>query len=195
MCIRDRKNGGTTLHSILNRKYSKHEIFDIKVINNTRLNTKEFIDLSQEQRKQIHLLKGHMLFGLDKYLYGPTHYITFLRKPEDRIVSFYNYVLKRPQHRLYSKISNMSLYDFVSSTTEGDVHNAQVRWISGLEHETPENMLDMALKNIDNYFSFVGLLEEYNTSLILLSKLYKCCLLYTSPSPRDQRGSRMPSSA
>ena len=22
-----------------------------------------------------------------------------------------------------------------------------------------------------------------------------CCLLYTSPSPRDQRGSRMPSSA
>ena len=25
--------------------------------------------------------------------------------------------------------------------------------------------------------------------------LYKNCLLYTSPSPRDQRGSRMPSSA
>ena len=23
----------------------------------------------------------------------------------------------------------------------------------------------------------------------------ECCLLYTSPSPRDQRGSRMPSSA
>ena len=25
--------------------------------------------------------------------------------------------------------------------------------------------------------------------------LTRCCLLYTSPSPRDQRGSRMPSSA
>ena len=25
--------------------------------------------------------------------------------------------------------------------------------------------------------------------------LFKLCLLYTSPSPRDQRGSRMPSSA
>ena len=24
---------------------------------------------------------------------------------------------------------------------------------------------------------------------------FGCCLLYTSPSPRDQRGSRMPSSA
>ena len=28
-----------------------------------------------------------------------------------------------------------------------------------------------------------------------VQKLIKICLLYTSPSPRDQRGSRMPSSA
>ena len=28
-----------------------------------------------------------------------------------------------------------------------------------------------------------------------LDDAYNCCLLYTSPSPRDQRGSRMPSSA
>ena len=28
-----------------------------------------------------------------------------------------------------------------------------------------------------------------------LSKRYRDCLLYTSPSPRDQRGARMPSSA
>ena len=34
---------------------------------------------------------------------------------------------------------------------------------------------------------------------VFMRKLYKdekeACLLYTSPSPRDQRGSRMPSSA
>ena len=29
----------------------------------------------------------------------------------------------------------------------------------------------------------------------LYKELYETCLLYTSPSPRDQRGSRMPSSA
>ena len=32
---------------------------------------------------------------------------------------------------------------------------------------------------------------EYN----FLGRIYHPCLLYTSPSPRDQRGSRMPSSA
>ena len=33
------------------------------------------------------------------------------------------------------------------------------------------------------------------TTARLISTLCKHCLLYTSPSPRDQRGSRMPSSA
>ena len=33
------------------------------------------------------------------------------------------------------------------------------------------------------------------TTPITTSKRVSCCLLYTSPSPRDQRGSRMPSSA
>ena len=37
--------------------------------------------------------------------------------------------------------------------------------------------------------------EETGVSLSNSSLFYKSCLLYTSPSPRDQRGSRMPSSA
>ena len=36
--------------------------------------------------------------------------------------------------------------------------------------------------------------EEKNEKKLLQSRIYRC-LLYTSPSPRDQRGSRMPSSA
>ncbi len=166
------KNGGTTLHGILNRHYDPSTIFDIEVINNTRLNTQEFLELSLEDRSKIKLLKGHMLFGLHEHLVGTSKYITFLRKPEERILSFYNYVRSKPQHRLYEKLKNKSLYDFVATTSEGDVHNAQVRWVSGLEHESPESMLEKALENIEKHFSFVGLLEEYNTSLLLLSKLY-----------------------
>ena len=41
-------------------------------------------------------------------------------------------------------------------------------------------------------------LQERNTEIATLSSnvaMLQSCLLYTSPSPRDQRGSRMPSSA
>ena len=38
--------------------------------------------------------------------------------------------------------------------------------------------------------------KPYNQSIGYMDRLdYISCLLYTSPSPRDQRGSRMPSSA
>ena len=39
--------------------------------------------------------------------------------------------------------------------------------------------------------------ESCSTQLSIYNKRDHCfnCLLYTSPSPRDQRGSRMPSSA
>ena len=36
---------------------------------------------------------------------------------------------------------------------------------------------------------------DFDIDYSKLLELFKACLLYTSPSPRDQRGSRMPSSA
>ena len=41
-------------------------------------------------------------------------------------------------------------------------------------------------------YSTVGMIDAKNE---WASRIAKGCLLYTSPSPRDQRGSRMPSSA
>ena len=38
-------------------------------------------------------------------------------------------------------------------------------------------------------------LEKYRDQFTVFSHMDHPCLLYTSPSPRDQRGSRMPSSA
>ena len=41
----------------------------------------------------------------------------------------------------------------------------------------------------------VGLKDQELELAELVIEDFKSCLLYTSPSPRDQRGSRMPSSA
>ena len=50
------------------------------------------------------------------------------------------------------------------------------------------------------FLNWLDYIEKDVGALFLLGDLfdfwfeYKTCLLYTSPSPRDQRGSRMPSS-
>ena len=95
------KNGGSTINSILNRIYSKNNTFSVKEINNKRSNISEFVDLPKKEKTKIKLLKGHMLFGLHTHLEGETSYFTFLRKPEDRLLSYYHYVKNRPEHRVY----------------------------------------------------------------------------------------------
>ena len=51
---------------------------------------------------------------------------------------------------------------------------------------------DNELINLDVTLQLI-LIESLDP--IMYNNVVNCCLLYTSPSPRDQRGSRMPSSA
>lgn len=174
------KNGGNTLHSILERVYPKEQRFSIEVVNQNRLNTDVFKALPERERAQIKLLKGHMFFGLHPYLVGPSKYLTFLRKPEDRVRSFYHYVKQRPEHRLYDRLmeGDGSFLHFIEHIDDKDVHNGQIRWLSGLEHGSEAEMLACAKAHIEDHFSFVGLQEAYDTSLILLSQMYGWGLPY-----------------
>lgn len=168
------KCGGTTFHTILNRMYLPEEIFDIKVINNIKLNTDDFISLSTKEKEQIKLLKGHLEFGLHKYFKENTEYITFLRNPIERIISYYYYVKRRPNHRLYKFDlfkEDMSIYDFVTKINEQDINNGEIRFISGI-NDSEEFMLEKALENIEKHFSFVGTIEKFNESLIILQRMY-----------------------
>ena len=56
-----------------------------------------------------------------------------------------------------------------------------------------KNLLNEVIKHDKDFLSaYLMLYEIYDKTN---SKKKNICLLYTSPSPRDQRGSRMPSSA
>ena len=49
------------------------------------------------------------------------------------------------------------------------------------------------IKNLQKQIIMV--LDDIGAHAVKIGMLHNTCLLYTSPSPRDQRGSRMPSSA
>ena len=62
--------------------------------------------------------------------------------------------------------------------------------VSAVRSATPSARLDVYVDALPGKKS----LKELGT-LDTLAQRFQSCLLYTSPSPRDQRGSRMPSSA
>ena len=53
----------------------------------------------------------------------------------------------------------------------------------------------LAAGNLGQVLLAQGKLAEAEPLLVEAVAWFRNCLLYTSPSPRDQRGSRMPSSA
>lgn len=173
------KNGGTTLTSILTRYFDESNTFNIKVLDSENMNTIDFLSLHNAERKRIRLLTGHMNFGMDEFLEGTSDYITFLRDPVERAVSFFYYSKNDPKNRLYNIIhkNNWTLYEFLKNVKEKDISNAQVRLISGI-NDNPELMLKKAVENIEKHFSFIGFQEQFDESLIVLCNKYKWSLPY-----------------
>lgn len=117
---------------------------------------------------------GHSEYGIHSHLPDDWSYITFLRDPVERIISYNYYVKRTPQHRLYQygKFNdNMSLLDFVTTMDEPDINNGQIRFISGIQ-ANGDKMLSKAMENIQSHFSFVGTIERFDESLLLLQRKY-----------------------
>jgi hypothetical protein len=183
------KTAGTTFHNILDKQFLPENVFTIQVIDDTRLNIDEFIFLPKSAREKVYLLKGHMSFSLHKYMVGETKYITFLREPRERIISFYYYVLQNSNLELYTliKSNNWSLHDFVANVNMKELNNAQIKLISGIE-DTEEIMMERAIKNIKTHFSYVGISEYFYESLRRLQKMYGWDISeYTNHKVNDSR--------
>ncbi|MFC3884152.1 sulfotransferase family 2 domain-containing protein [Bacillus songklensis] len=156
------KTGGTTLKNIIKKQYHSKEVwFHME---------KDMIPKLKEKRKidQLKCVGGHCWYGLHEYFKRPYQYFTILRNPIDRIVSEYYYILRRPHHKAYPQVQNMSLMEFIHHFPLKS-SNQQTRRISGCIHE-PD--LDLAKKNLQNNFTVAGLSEMFDESIFLMKKTF-----------------------
>lgn len=173
------KSAGSTLHAVLDRMYRSDAVFDIPGPMSER--EQEFAQLSPEAHARIQLVKGHVLFGIHRFVPHRFTYITILRHPVERVISHYYFVKRRPRHRLYEKItsSNMSLEEYVLGGTALELDNGQVRALYGSDHlnvaygDCTSDMLDAASQNLRSYFSVVGLAERFDETLLLMANQLK----------------------
>ncbi|MDQ0878120.1 hypothetical protein QFZ77_006779 [Paenibacillus sp. V4I3] len=156
------KTAGSTLGELINQQYTKN----ISCYRGDESeNEKDVIRLKDEIEKS-DSLKGHFYFGVHHYLSKPSIYITMFRNPIERIISLYYYILREKNNRLYEKVKNMSLDEFVKSEELAIENvNQQTRYLCG--GRTPD--LETAKKNLSAHFSF-GIMELFDDSIRLMSK-------------------------
>ena len=137
---------------------------------------------------------GHLPFGLHHWLTRPSCYMAIVRKPMDRIMSLYYYSIQyRDFIRSTRKNTSQSFNELFHNRTAADFYEDFLPWIKaeqslngflrcpspeldngmvrrfsgiGLEPEVcPDDALDTAMRNIEEYYSIVGVQERYEDTL------------------------------
>jgi hypothetical protein len=168
------KTAGSTLNGIIDHQFKRTATFTRHPHFSQEFND-EFKKLSEAQRERIRLVKGHMFFGLHEFLPQPAAYITMLRDPVDRIISYYYHTVRHPNYeKVYNNVvsRHMSLKDFASCGLTDSFENGQTRLLSGVqEGDTAKEILERAKKNLQEHFAVVGLTERFDETLILLKRI------------------------
>jgi hypothetical protein len=142
----------------------------------------KFKKLPESERTKLSLLRGHMQFGLHEYLPQKCMYLTFLRSPVERIVSYWKYARREaaahPESEWwwFQAARTMTLEELFETGRDVELDNGQVRRVSGMKApfgQCTTEMLVKARQNIEGYFSFVGLTNHFDESLLLLGRILR----------------------
>lgn len=167
------KTAGTTLHDIIDRQYISSEMHTMRL--QVPESIKQFLALSEAERGQFKMIRGHMGYGLHKFVPRPCQYFTMLRDPVERVISTYYFIKRTPSHFFYNifKEENLTLKGYVESGYSNMMDNGQTRMLAGgdgniLEGKCTQSMFEQAKENLRCSFVVVGLTEHFDESLLLL---------------------------
>jgi len=170
------KAGGSTISKILEQQYSRAETL---TLDDRERQIAQLKALPAAQRGQYRLIQGHLFFGLHRFIPRASTYITFLRRPVERVLSFYYYARSTPDHYLYSQLvsERLDLKTLLAREVTLELRNEQTRLLAGDEWEDPQRVvtraaLKQAQANLQTHFRVVGLLEEFDASLLLLRRAF-----------------------
>ena len=167
------KTAGTTLHDIIGRQYVASEMHTMLL--DVPESIKQFLALSEAERGQFKMIRGHMGYGLHQFVPRPCQYFTILRDPVERVISTYYFIKRTPGHFFYHifKEENLTLKGYVESGYSNMMDNGQTRMLAGgdgniLEGECTQEMFEQAKENLRRSFVLVGLTERFDETLLLL---------------------------
>ena len=166
------KTAGTTLNRIIEWQYSPLSIFTIDPLG-IRATPERFKTLSDQRRRKLRVVRGHMVYGIHGFLPQGATYVTMLRDPVARLLSAYSFALRRPLNPMRRKLKRgrVGVEAFIRLTPNRQ--NLQCRVLAGVKEVTCDQwVLDIAKENIMKSFSVVGLCERFEESLILMAKAF-----------------------
>ena len=130
-----------------------------------------------------------VLFGEEQFLKGKNVRPQFPGRNVGLMFGFESSLHPFIRHPAYKEIAHLSLEERYQIMKDPEFKSKLLSQEPDLEGELQKRLADKS-----NYKTEEELIKDINI-VAKLTANYDTCLLYTSPSPRDMRRSRMPSSA
>jgi hypothetical protein len=174
------KSAGTSVRSLFNRVYGNRLVEVYRGIDAQYV--RELAAICHPDS----VLFGHYSFSLHRRLGdAEPRYMTILRHPVQRVISWYKSALRDPQSRAYRKIQrdHLTLAEAVERGIAPEVNNHSVRALAGNDRRwqwkydflnryssrflgkhsyqfNGRRYLDAAVANLNNFFGFVGIADR-----------------------------------
>lgn len=176
------KTAGSTVQGLLRRYYRRNTLYVIDGVTRTE---DSLIALSDEKKRGVRMIAGHIPYGLHQHLPQPATYFTLLREPVDLVLSYYHYLkgaVTHPYHKLVNA-PDMTLNKFLHMRIDNNVANVQTRLLAGKVYneqyeECTEEDLRLAKEHMNESFAVVGLTEAFDETLLLLQRAFGWHNLY-----------------
>lgn len=171
------KAAGISLNVVMRKQYPSDSVLEIDPHVHRKIRYGNLMNMPLRQTLQLKAVSGHELFEIHEWIPNPFIYITVLRDPVERVLSFYSYILSSPTHHMHNEMvsTNMSLDDFLSwQRSAGEVMNLQCKLLSSKYPYRESHMPTVFAKaknNLETYF-LVGLTEQLGEALDLFTKVF-----------------------
>lgn len=165
------KAAGTTLRSVVDLQFGADRVMTYYNQRNRQLlDNLQYV--LRDPDKDFTALIGHFQFGVHQNLPRPARYITFLRDPVGLAISaFYENLKTNLNEFSRPDGSPYTLGEYILENPEF-FENQQTKFILGTNNldAPPDDILKAAIQNLSTHFTFIGIVEKFAPSILLLSK-------------------------
>lgn len=167
------RTGGTTLEGVIKWEYRLHADRIIQL--NRQEPVDQFLSRLRQMSRPPIVVMGHLPYGIDKHLQGETTYVTILRRPVERVLSEYRWIIRDGPHPLHERFAGRGsegLDEYVSATDlKTYLDNAQVRFLARVppQDDVSRRDLETAKRNLERCV-VAGVTERFDETFLLMRK-------------------------
>jgi hypothetical protein len=168
--LHNAKTGGMTLRDIVGAHYARRQLLNIRGEHRT---LDAVLSRTELRRPELSIIEGHIPFGVHRRIPRPCQYVSLLREPTDRLVSFFYYSWSRHQQRSSEPYPYRSVAEFLDDDSNVEFDNGQTRRIAGIDPPygaCTRELLELAMDNIRKQFLVVGATEAFDSFLVRLRR-------------------------